>query len=340
MIAAPPAPWSDGPVRRRPPLPGLATSGLLAALVLVGAGVRPAGVRAQDEGPFGCPIRAILLEENEILRRVYDGIRKGLEQAQLPRICLELASGPREANKIYERLASSPPPLLFVLGRDAEASLGAHFATVPRVYVDTAWLVNGAPLPPDPDVRPPAAIVRGEVSAAHVAEALRELDLRSSRPVARLSWIDPDDALQAVARRLGDAAGFRPAFAPADGNPQVLLDLGVGAGEHRQKLSRLVTAAEKERVPLVSDDRSAWGRGAAVVVMPDAFLLGRAAAEEGRRLLLEDRTRVLRRTVGAFEVGVDLGAAAREGLDVPLGFLARADMIRRGPARPSPEGGR
>lgn len=306
---------------------------LLVLVMTLGAGA--AGVLAKEPGPLDCPVKALLFEDDEGLRRqVYDGIRAGLEQAKLPRVCREDAASDEEVEAVLRRLEAEPPPLLFVLGRRSAERLGARLADVPRVFVDLAWDVNGAPLPADPEPRAPAAVVRSVVSAVNMAELLRGLGLARKRPRARLTWTDASAEVEAPELRLGAAAGFVPC--KKGEKPEVLLHMRLHGNEKAPALSRLLELAERERIPLVSDDLAHWGRGASVVLLPDLFLLGRVAAEEGRRLLSRDEgdETVPQRRVRAYEIRLDLRAAARQGFEPPLAFIARADRLRRGPRRP------
>jgi hypothetical protein len=280
-----------------------------------------------------CPIRAILLQEDELLQRTfYKGILRGLEQANLPRVCLEDPRGEEDTEATLARLEENPPPLLFILGHPTAERIGKRFEAVPRVYVDTAWSVNGAPVPPDPEPEGPATVVRAVLSAVHMASVLRDLGFQ--RPAAELSWPLEGEKLREAAGLLASAAGFR--LVEEGESPEVLLDMRLHLGEHPAPLATLVERAETAKIPLISDDLADWGRGAAVVVLPDADLLGRVAAEQGRRLLLDRDRRLPRRIVGAYEIRVDLGAAEREGLEPPLGFLARADRLRRPLGRREP----
>ena len=218
--------------------------------------------------------------------------------------------------------------LLFVVGRVAAERLGDRLEAVPRVYVDAAWSVNGEAYPPAPEPAAPAAVVRSVVEPVHVAEILREL--YGGRPAGRLSWEATTPVLQGLARDVALAAGFRQA---ADGEPGVLLHLRFGMGESPAPLSDLLARARAEHQLLLSDDLGHWRRGVPVLLVPDHKLLGRIAADAGRELLeAPDPPRVLRRRASVPEVRVDLDAAREQGLDLPLPFLAGADVLR-GPRR-------
>ena len=111
------------------------------------------------------------------------------------------------------------------------------------------------------------------------------------------------------------------------------LHLRLGMGEAPAPLSELLARAKAERRLLISDDVGHWRRGVPILVVPDYELLGRIAADAGRVLLEEpEPPRVVRRRVSVPQVRVDLYAARALGLDLPVPFLAGADVLR-GPRR-------
>jgi hypothetical protein len=178
--------------------------------------------------------------------------------------------------------------------------------------------------------------VRAEVSVARWGEVIRSLLPGRPRPRCHLSWPDgTSDAREFLAKAAAvsgvDLVLPRDATTP----PDAILDwTGLAP---RPPLDALVERARSLRAPLLSDDRGRFGKGAAVVVVPDGALLGRVAADAARRLRAgEGAVEALRLTVRRTEVWVDLEAADAEGLKPPLPFLATADRLRRGLA---PAGG-
>jgi hypothetical protein len=281
------------------------------------------GARGEEE-PFQCPLKALIAEEDAGLLRVYDGIRRGLEQAHLPRVCLERR--PEElGDQVLERVAAEAPPLLFVLGPEARRWLdaaragpaGQALARVPRVYVDVAWLAGGEVVPAAPALEPPAALVRGVVSAARVREILAEgFGTAGADLAVRETWI-ASDASRAVVPWLGVSLG-------ATEDARAVLDLRLGPRDPERE-ARLAAG-----LPIVSDDIALWRRGAALLVLPDHQLLGRVAADVARRVLEAPAESGVSRDVHGIEVRADLGAAAAAGLVLPLSFLAAVDVLRRG----------
>jgi len=328
-------------------LPGLG----LALLVLVLVPPASPGARAGEDEAFRSPLRAVLFEDDADLLRVYDGIRRGLEHAQLPRVSQEAPFGAADAKAraaVLARLEAHPPPLLFVLGREAALALEKRLPDVPRVFVDRAWEVNGEAQPPAPQPKAPAAVVRSRIRGSRVAALLRGLALGPGRPRGALTWPATTPALREKARGLAAAAGFELVTEGGGEPPDVLLHLRLREGERPRPFAESVARARRAHVPLLSDDRAHWRHGAAVLVLPDDALLGRVAAEAGRELLAAGRPLLLSRDVEVAEVWLDLEAARAEGLEAPLPFLAGADHLRRGPvdwpaappvAAPAPEEG-
>ncbi len=294
--------------------------------------------RAEEEGggtqhPFESPIRVLRAEDDEGLRRIWLGISKGLEQASLDRAGLDELGEDSEA--FLEVLAAKMPPLVFILGPRAATLVGDRLDHVPRVYVDTAWIVNGEALPPAPIPTAPAAVVRGVFYPSRISKILRELF--GERPRGRLSWRAGTEAQREQADALALAAGFehRPS-----GEVDVLLHLRLRMGESYVPFETLRALATEAKTPLLTDDVDHWGRGAALFVLPDHDLLGRAAADVGRRLLREpgEKPRVHQVELHVDEVRVDLRAAQDQGLVLPVPFLAGADRLRDAPLLPARPG--
>jgi hypothetical protein len=306
------------------------------------------GARAEEPGPLDCPIKALLVGDDAGLRRVYDGIRRGLEQAELPRVCLEPLAAGEEGEATLARLEQTPPPLLFVLGTAAARRLGERLSAVPRVYVDVAWRVGGRLHPAEATPRGPAALVHGVLPAARLGEVLRDLlghgPDAAPPPVVAL-WPQPTDP-EALARWRQTNADlerearvrlvpYRPE-APADA-PRAVLDLALetspaslaatGRGAPDEEAAGIARAL---RAPLLSDRLENWRAGAAVLLLPDHHLLGRVAADLGRQLLTAPLDTLLRREVLTTEVRLDLEAARAVGFEPPLSFVAGADVLRRG----------
>ena len=187
----------DGPARL-PDEHGAARPGDLRVVpLLLAAAVGRAG--AEEDGPLSAPIRAILLDDDAGLRKVYDGVRKGLEHAQLPRVALEEVADDAEAFRAFAaRVAEKPPPLLFVLGRRAAERANQARVGGRRVFVDTAIADAKHEVPDAPTPEGPAAVVRG---AGPDTDLLRHRTVRTVR-----IEVDPSVPLQ----RDGELAGSTP----------------------------------------------------------------------------------------------------------------------------------
>jgi len=302
--------------------------------------------RAEDADPAGsadCGVWA-WRDEDETMRVAYDGLRLGLEEANLPRICRKQPSSPTPeafAASVKEVLTSAPP-FVAALGpvagaRLAAAPLPGKSGRLPAVYVDLAWTVAGRTVPPPPSPPVPCAVVRAEVPAEAWGEVLRRLLPGRPKPSVLIPWTAEDATAAALRREFGRAAGIETRTLTEGGaGVDAILEWAPGRGETAEAFEAVVARARALRVPLLSADRGRFGRGAAVVLAPDAALLGRVAAEAARMLVAgEGRDVPLRRAVRATEVWVDLEAADAEGLAPPLPFLAAASRLRR-PVAPAP----
>jgi hypothetical protein len=258
-------------------------------------------VPAEEEDPLATPIRAVVVGHDAGLRKVYDGIRKGLEQAALPRVSIEpVEDTPESFRALAERLSDTRPPLVFLVGRRAvDHAIAAHLGGR-RVFVDVAVHAAGVDHPAAAVPVPPgapggeAAVVRGVVQATRWAEVIRGMYPGRTRFPVRLPFTDPE-----VAEAVVEATGLVLAPDPVSTRPGPLL---------------------------LSDDVGRWGKGAVAILSPDHFLLGRLAAEAGRRLLRgEDGVHLVS---GATELYVDLDAADAAGVALPLPFVAAADRVR------------
>src|SRR5262245_28802522 len=327
-----------------------------AVLLLVAAALATAGrpARAEDpprEGSPDCLIPAFVDEDDAGMMFAYqDGVRRGLEEANLPRVCLRRPE--RDDAPGWERLAAKvsaeAPPLVFAFGRRSAARVrAAAFRRgtdrIPCVYVDAALVAGGRPSPADPDPPPPCAVVRAHVTLEAWGKALRDLLPARPQPAALLPWASETKEAAAWRHAAEEAAkvSFRTRKDGAAG-ADAILDVAPGLGEVLEPFDAVVREAKTLRLPLLSGDRARFRAGAAVVLVPDHALLGRVAAEAGRRIVAGEGDPVpLRLAVRTTRVWVDLDAADAEGLKPPLTFLAGADLLRRVPAAGStPEAGR
>lgn len=328
------------------PWPRRSTRLALAALLTIGA--RSAPAVAEPERPT-CRHWAVLLPEDAGQHRVYDGIRKGLELAQLERVCLkdvpddEASFGALVA---WHQTLAAPAPLVFAIGRRAGARLVAAGYGGPGVLVSAEVTAAGAPLAPEPALGPRMARVRAEVAAEVWGAATHDLlGLGAeARPVVVLAWQVasvagrspfPDAVLPFAA-----AAGLEVEAPDATRGARAVLSLRMGVGETPLPFEKALALARALRVPLLSDDPARFGTGATLLVVPDHQRAGRTAAEAARRLWRDEPgARETPLVVRSTEVWVDLGAAEAAGLDPPLPFLAGADRVKAPPKRAAPAPG-
>lgn len=313
---------------------------LVALLLLPGGPARP--LAAQPEGT-GCRHWAVLLPEDGSQYRVYDGIRKGLELAQLERLCLKDLPGGAAAVQAFvagQAAQPAPRPLVFAVGeRAAGALLEAGFAG-PGVVVSSGPTLAGAPLVALRALPPGVWRVRGELSVEAFGSTLREA-LGVPRPRVAFAWDDPAGPLPAwllsAAERFAQGAGLARVDLAATGEraPQALLHVRLGLDEPLLDFARARAEALRLRVPLVGDDLSRFGAGAALVLAPDPERLGRQAAEAGRRLWGGEPPPAVAPGVRELRVAVDVDAAEAQGWSPGLSFLARAhDLRMQPPGRP------
>lgn len=305
-----------------------------------------APARGGDPGSAtGCVV-PVFVDEDATLVKAYDGLRLGLEEANLPRACRKAPATDDAAGwALAAREArDAGAPFVVALGRGASAAVAAtafEGATgrLPCVYVDVAVSLGFAAFPDAPRRPAPHATVRSELPLERLARVVLDLLPGRPTPTVLLPWTKVPADVAALLARAEAVTGVRLST-DASVPPDVILDLPLGAGETREPFAALVARARSLRVPLLSMDRARFGEGAAVVVVPDAALLGRVAAEAARRAATaapgDEPVRLVVRTT---EVWVDLEAAAAEGLDPPLPFLARADRLRRARPTPAPAGG-
>ncbi len=319
-------------------VPSLRASLILVALLL---GSRPATVAGEPERTT-CRHWAVLLPEDAGQHRTYDGIRKGLEVAQLERLCLKDLADDEAAFRAFvaeHRALPAPTPLVFAVGRRAGDRLLAAGFEGPGVYVSSAVTVGGLPLTPEPALPPGVGRARGDIPAEVLGSALSDL-LGVKSPVVWLAWEATTPEAAAAAERLLKAAGLvdMPVSCtpPHTVPPQALLYLRLGLGERLFPWAQVVAEAKQGKFAVLSDDPAHYGTGAALVLTPDHALLGRLAAEAGRRLWRGEVHGSEPLVARDCRILVDLDACAAQGVVPPVTFLARVHGVRSSAARGVP----
>ena len=310
----------------------------LVVLTLAASGVAPARAGDEPEQGTACEVPAFFEDDDATFLAAYDGLRRGLEEAQLPRVCRRKVEGDDAA--AWERLArdvsAKGPAFVVVFGRAYGArAAAAPFlrpdgkGRIPCVYVDVASSVAGTTYPAIAEPAPPAAVVRGEVPFEAVLPALRRLWPAVARPSVSLAWRGESEAAHAW-RRAVAAAGVDTRLAEGGtGRNELFLDAPLALGESLLPFAETLVRARAASLPVLSLDRGRFGKGAALVVASDAALVGRVAADAARRLRDgEGADKALRLSVRSVEVLLDLDAADAQGLAVPLPFVASADRVR------------
>lgn len=284
---------------------------------------------AEEELGPRCGLYAVVDEGDAGMRKIYDGLRKGLELAHLPRVCREAQPETQvERDRFLERLATEKRSPLFVIGDAAAKDLSAPMPRITRVFALERYTAGGRPLR-DLPVVDRSALVYAARPAERVGEILRGLT-GGKQVVALLPRAQEADVESKAVARFLKATGV--AVAGAGQKPQVVLHLRLPFPGGHASFADALALARKRRVPLVSDDRARFGQGAVVTLVGRHDLVGKAAAECGRRLRATPDVKIPPYGLPGVEVWVDLGAADAQGLEPPLPFLARADRLKRAPA--------
>jgi hypothetical protein len=302
---------------------------LLAPLLLIAAWAAPTLAGPEEQAP-GCKHWAVLLPEDAGQMRVYDGIRKGLELAQLERVCLKDLADTEQAFRAFVKEHAAlpqPRPLVFMIGRRAlDRMLAAGFEG-PGVCVSAEWTAYGEPLRPEPALPPAVARVRARMPVESLGAVLRAA-LGAQRVRVAFEGAEAVGS-RALAGRFLRAAQLDEAQTGPDAAPQADARLRVRLGLHAPIGAVAAHAVAEPGVWSVSDDVGDWGTGAALVVGPDHERLGRTAAEAGRRLWRGEPTPVDQALdLRGFQVHVDLDACRARGVEPPLIFLAGVDGLR------------
>jgi hypothetical protein len=325
------------------------------ALAALGASGAPGAGGEPEPKREGVTCRhwAVLLPEDAGQHRIYDGIRKGLELAQMERVCLKEVEDTEASFKdlvAWHATLPKPEPLLFAIGRRAGARLVAAGYAGPGVLISTEVTVKGEPLAPEPALGPRMARVRAEIPAEVLGNSVRELLAvpPGARPLVEgVSAMGPFGVETEPFERFLQSAGLRANALGVPDSPEAKragalahLHVRLPFGFALEPFESARKQAYGRRVPIVSDDPARFGTGATLVIVPDHQRVGRTAAEAGRRLWQNEpdalgKPLVVRTT----EVWVDLVAAQEIGLEPPLTFLAAADRVRAPPKKAAPAPG-
>jgi len=302
-----------------------------AALLLILLAFAPAS--AEEETGTKCVLYAVVDEGDAGMLKVYDGLRKGLELAQLPRVCREpQAESEAERSAFLRRMEVGERVPVFAIGDRAVRYLGGPMAGITRVFAFERYTAGGRPLG-DLPIQDHLAIVYAARPAERVGAILRRLTLE--KQVRAVLPLVPKTAADGPhARAFAKAAGIEFVAAEEKGKkPQVVLHLRFSDRGRLSGFREALAIARRLGVPLVSDERSRFGQGAAVTLVGRHDLVGKAAAECARRLRKDPELEIPPYGLPGVEVWVDLGAADAQGLEMPLPFLARADRLERGKRR-------
>ena len=292
----------------------------------------PVGSHAEEEKRgTACTYPALIADVDDGLQAIYEGIRLGLEKAALPRVCLEEAPGSKDAWSAFERKwapreadrqPGERPPIVFGLGDSVVKALRPRMPDLPKVFAVERLATRGEPIPSPPPIASRQALVVAQLDAERVG-----------RIWARLVGGPPKTQI------------YKPPPGSMGPGPSLFFDFPLTAGAridaekpnlvvhsrwYGPSFAEALTQSRALRLPLVSDDRARFGQGATVVIFPDYGQVGRVAADLARRLDAGEALKKPVRTLSGLRVWVDLEAADRAGVELPLAFLATADRLRPG----------
>jgi hypothetical protein len=310
---------------------------LLVLLLAVAAG-------AEESAGIECGLDAVVDPDDAAALAMYDGVRKGLELAHLPRVCRIEEPDPSWRQRVTamgiaaaeDRRQGHPLRPVFAVGpvsvaRFTDAPSADDVASIPLVFVTRFYTVGGRPFDELPKTRR-SACAYAALSAEMVGRLVQRL-VGEAKPAVELAcggdeaWPE-GHAFRGRAARFLEAAGL---VAAGPGTPaRAVLHLQLSPANPAWSYERALARARASKVALVTDDRVRFGHGTVVTLVTNDALVGRVAAESARRMRMDPEQQVAPRMLPGFEVWVDLRAADEQGVDIPLPFLARADRIRPG----------
>ncbi|MDJ0520957.1 MAG: hypothetical protein QNJ90_02665 [Planctomycetota bacterium] len=312
---------------------------MIRALALLALVLAPVAALGEEERGTTCDLHAFVDADDTGVLALYDGLRKGLELAQLPRVCQAELDPRTGIAGFLEQLAAEASLLLtegrpigpvFAVGDVSAEALVAAGTRLPRVFAVERYTSARKPLRPLP-ADEGAAVVYADLSVEAVGALLRRLT-GTSRPAVAWAWdakVFPPSAHEPV-MAFGQAAKVLLKGAEKKAGVQALLHLRLGVGERLLPFDEAVRLARELGVPLISDDRGRFGQGAVVTLVARHRLVGRLAADAARRLRAEPGKVPAPRAVPGVEVWIDLKSADAQGVAVPLPLLAGADRLKRG----------
>lgn len=299
---------------------------------------------SEEEVGTTCGLHAFVDADDAGVLALYDGLRKGLELAQLPRVCRAdptAATGGTAgflerlaAQASVDRAAGRAIGPVFAIGDASADAIIASGTRLPRVLALERYTNARKPLRPLPTVAG-AAVVYADLGVESIGRLLRRLT-GSKRPAVAWAWdakAFPTSAHTPV-MAFADAAHVHLKAATPDAGIQALLHLRLGLGERVLSFEEALRLARSLGVPLISDDRGRFGQGAVITLVARHALVGRLAADAARRMRLAPDKALAPRAVPGLEIWIDLKSADAQSLAVPLPLLARADRLKRG-ARPA-----
>lgn len=291
-------------------------------------------------------IVAILWHDSPNDLKALQGVKTGLEAlGMLERLRVEeLRQDEARAKETLERVERDGAALVLALGTQAATLAKKHLRTTPMVFtavtnpvlsgIVTDWAGSGTTIAGNSNWLDRRAMLE---SFRQALPDLKRLGVLTTRDCA-VSEAEVAEATD-VTRTMTDIRIVHERLAGIDDLERGLSRLLVGVDAlwvpidfalyQREPLARIVSAALKARIPVVSSSERCAGEGALIVVAVDYEILGLRAAALVKSILVD------RVFPGGLPVGrltgsrtyVDVGAARRLGRVVPLDVILKAHRL-------------
>ncbi|MDA1196217.1 MAG: hypothetical protein O2894_13690, partial [Planctomycetota bacterium] len=155
------------------------------------------GAHAEEEAGIRCDLHALVDADDAGLLSIYDGLRKGLELAQLPRVCRDEPDESGVAGFVERRAAHAAPRReaglavepFFAVGDRSCGAVAATGTDLPWVGALVRYTAERTPLQPLPQPRR-GAIVYAHLSLEQVGETLRAALGEGARSVRLATSVD------------------------------------------------------------------------------------------------------------------------------------------------------
>lgn len=329
----------------------LAGAMLAAALAAQAPAPAPAPAPGPGSAPAPAPLRlaAFFWHDSPNDIAALGGVREALAASGIAHQLTEYRaeSDAERARGILQQLQQQGCDLVFAMGTNAAKAARQQLSSLPVVYVAVTnpvvsgivdgWHGSGCNLAGASNWIAPANVVRvfqlavpklhklgilrtrGETGTVSAAELAAMRDYLGSAGAPRLELVEAIAAdqrgIEAAVQQLL-AAGVQALWIPID----------IGIYQHVD----LVRAARNgNRTPIVTTSLQAAHSGACIGVVVDYVMLGRKAAAQAVAILRDGKPpgSLEVATMHGYQVVVNLSAARRAGIELPLSLLVLADEL-------------